>query len=432
MILPCVLEQLLILLVGIADTLMISYTGEAAVSGVSLVNQMNNIFILAFGAVASGGGVVVSQYIGKRDRENGSLSASQLVMITAIFGALSALLVLVFGEGLFSLLYGQVEPAVREAGMIYLIISAYSFPALAVYNACSSVFRAMGDTKTVMKVSLFMNVINVIGNAIGVFALRAGVAGVAYPSLIARTAAMAAMVYLASRPEKPVRIFPRQIFSWHQDMVRRILRIALPNGVENGLFQLSKVAVTAILALFSTTQIAAYGVAQNFWMTASLFGVATGPVFTAVVGQYMGAGDVEGADYYIKKLMRLTMLGALPWNLFSLLFCPLLLMLYSISAETARLVVILVFLHNVFNTVVCPLGFSLSNGLRAAGDARYTMWVAIFATVVCRFVFSLLFAVTLNLGVIGITWAMICDWAVKAVLIVSRYRSGKWKRFQVI
>jgi Na+-driven multidrug efflux pump len=214
--------------------------------------------------------------------------------------------------------------------------------------------------------------------------------------------------------------------------VRRILRIAVPNGVENGLFQLSKVAVTAILALFSTTQIAAYGVAQNFWMIASLFGVATGPVFITVVGQYMGTGDVDGADYYIKKLMRLTMLGALPWNLFSLLFAPLLLKLYSISSETARLVLILVLLHNLFNTTICPLGFSLSNGLRAAGDAKYTMWVAIFATVVCRVIFSILFGITLNMGVIGITWAMICDWAVKAVLIVGRYRSGKWKRFQVI
>lgn len=432
MIIPCVLEQLLILLVGIADTLMISYTGEAAVSGVSLVNQMNNIFILAFGAVASGGAVVVSQYIGKRDDKNSTFSASQLVMITTVFGIISALLVLAFGDGLFQLLYGQVEPDVRSAGMTYLIISAYSFPVLAVYNACSGMFRSMGDTQTVMQVSLLMNVVNVIGNAIGVFVLRAGVAGVAYPSLIARAVAMVVMAALASRPGMAARVSTRLVFTWNQNMVRRILRIAVPNGVENGLFQLSKVAVTSILALFSTTQIAAYGVAQNFWMIASLFGVATGPVFTTVVGQYMGIGDVDGADYYVQKLMRLTMFGALPWNLFSLLFAPLLLKFYAISSETAQLVLILVLLHNMFNTTICPLGFSLSNGLRAAGDAKYTMYVAVFATVVCRILFSILFGVTLQLGVVGITWAMICDWAVKAALIVARYRSGKWKQFRVI
>lgn len=313
MILPIIVEQFLALLVGLADTLMVSHVGEAAVSGVSLVNQLNNVFIMVFTALASGGAVVVSQYIGSRELGRGTQAASQLVMITGLISLLATGIVLLFGRQLFDLLFGQVETDVRESDLTYLRISAYSFGFLALYNACAGLFRSMGRTKILMDVSIIMNAINVIGNAIGVFVLHADVRGVAYPSLISRIFAAIAMLYLTVARGGEICIQTKQIFAWKPRMIARIFHIAIPNS-----------------ALF------------------------------------------------------------------------------------------------------CPVGFSVSNGMRAAGDVRFTMYSSIFATVICRTALSVFFGVTLGLGVIGVTLAMVCDWAVKALLVLLRWRSGKWKNFEVI
>lgn len=432
LIFPILVEQLLTMLVGIADTLMVSYAGEAAVSGVSLVNQLNNVFIFVFGAVASGGAVVASQYVGKQDRKNGVAASSQLLMVTVLISVLLMGVSILFRLQLLSLLFGRVEQDVMDASLTYLVISAVSFPALAVYNSTSALFRSMGKTKAIMNISIVMNGINVIGNAIGIFVLHAGVAGVAVPSLVSRMFAAVVMLILSFNQGNTLYVQMKKVLAWDGRMLKRILNIAVPNGIENGLFQLSKVALSSITALFGTVQIAANGVAQSFWSMASLFCIAFGYAFVTVIGQCMGAGDVEAADYYNKKLLRITYLGSALWNIFIVLLTPLVLLLYSLSGETRKLVLILVVIHSVFNVLLCPLAFSLSNGLRAAGDIKYTMYASIFATVVCRVIFSVIFGIWLNLGVIGICIAMVGDWLVKAVLILVRYRSRKWTKFQVI
>ena len=198
LILPIIGEQFLVVLVGMADTLMVSYAGEAAVSGVSLVDQLNNVFILVFTALASGGAVVASQYVGRGDRENGEAAAGQLVMSVTAVAVLLTAVTLLAGQPIFRALFGAVEPAVHEAGMEYLRITACSFVPLAVYNACAGLYRSMGKTRELLYVSIAMNAINVAGNAIGVFALHAGVAGVAYPTLLSRVFAAVVMLIITA------------------------------------------------------------------------------------------------------------------------------------------------------------------------------------------------------------------------------------------
>lgn len=420
------------MLVGIADTLMVSYAGEAAVSGVSLVNQLNNVFIFVFGAVASGGAVVASQFIGRKDKENGIAAASQLLMVTILISAFLMVISILLRSQLLSVLFGRVEPDVMQASITYLVISALSFPALAIYNSAAALFRSMGKTKAIMNISIAMNAINVIGNAIGIFALHAGVAGVAVPSLASRIFAAVAMLLLCFQKKNMLYVQMDKMLVWNGRMLKRILNIAVPNGLENGLFQLSKVALSSIVALFGTVQIAANGVAQSFWSMASLFCIAFGYAFVTVIGQCMGAGDIEAANYYNKKLLRITYLGSAVWNFLIVGLTPAVLMLYSLSGETKALVFILVLIHSVFNVLLCPVAFSLSNGLRAAGDIKFTMYASIFATVVCRVFFSVLFGIWLDMGVIGICIAMVGDWFVKTLLIMTRYRSFKWTGFQVI
>lgn len=378
LIVPLFLEQLLEVLVGICDTFMVSYAGEAAVSGVSLVNMFNTVFIFLFSALAAGGAVVVSQYIGSCDKKNADLSAGQLMMIAVVFSVAAMLFSLILNRPLLRLLFGEVDRDVMEACVTYLKISAY-------------------------------------------------------PSLIARTfSAVVIMVLCFGRSSEQVRLTWRNIFRCDGQMVKRILGIAVPNGIENGLFQLTKVALSSITALFGTVQIAANGVAQSFWSMAALMGTALGLAFVTVIGQCMGAGDTEAADYYMKKLLRITVLMSVLWNGLILAAAPLILKGYALSEEAADLVLILIVIHNIFNAFLYPFSGALANGLRAAGDVKFTMYVSIFSTIGCRVVFSVLFGICLDLGVIGVAFAMCLDWMIRAAFFWFRFRSGRWKTFRVI
>ena len=432
MIVPLFFEQLLIMLVGMADTLVVSYAGEAAVSGVSLVNQFNTIFIYLFTALASGGAVVISQYIGRNQKDAAGTSASQLLLFSTGFSMIVAGIVLAGNEWILRLMFGKVEESVMEACVTYLRISAYSYPALAIYNAGAAVYRSLGRTDVTMYLSVASNIINVIGNLIGIFVLHAGVAGVAYPSLIARIFSAIVITALCFRRKNGVFYRGKWIFRWDSAAMRQILNIAVPNGLENGVFQLVKVALSSIVALFGTYQIAANGVAQSIWSLAALAGVAMGPVFITVIGQCMGNGDTDAADHYFKRLTRITLVISSAWNLLIFLLTPFFMKFYALQPETKRLVIWLVLIHNVFNAAAYPFSGALSNGLRAAGDVKFTMYVSVISTIAVRLLLSWLLGIVLKMGVIGIAIAMVCDWSIRAVIFFWRQKSGKWKTFQVI
>lgn len=432
LIVPLFLEQLLVALVGMADVFVIGFVGEAAVSGVSLVNSFNTIFLNLFTALAAGGAVVISQYIGREEKELASRSACQLALAAALFSVAAAVLILLNCEPLLRLLFGKVEPEVMTACITYLKISAYSYPALAVYNAGAALYRSFGKTSTTMYISIASNCINVVGNCIGVFVLKAGVAGVAWPSLIARTFSAAAITVLCFSKKNPVSYFWKGLLRLESNLQAKILRIAVPNGFESGIFQLVKVALSSVISMFGTYQIAANGVAQSFWSMAALVCVAMGPVFITVIGQCMGAGDTEAAEYYFHKLMKITLVFAAAWNLFIFALTPVVLHFYTLEPQTKQLVLWLVLIHNIFNTVAFPFADPLGKGLRACGDVGFTTGISLFTTIGVRLVFSMLFAVVLKMGVIGIAFAMCLDWSMRGIIFWFRFKQGKWKTLKVI
>lgn len=429
---PLFLEQLLMALVGIADVFVVGFVGEAAVSGVSLVNSFNTIFINLFTALASGGAVVISQYIGRQEEEQAGESATQLLAASALFSVGISVAVLLANVSLMRLMFGRVEADVMEACVTYLRISAYSYPALAVYNAGAALYRSFGRTRTTMYLSFAANVINVAGNCIGVFLLHAGVAGVAWPSLISRSFSAVVITILCFSRKNPVSYRREWLFRLNGDLQKKIMGIAVPNGVESGIFQLVKVALSSVAAMFGTYQIAANGVAQTIWSMASLVCVAMGPVFITVIGQCMGAGDTEQADYYFKTLIKTTLIFAVAWNALVFAATPVLLSFYALEAETKRLTVLLVLIHNVFNAAAFPFADPLGKGLRATGDVRFPTLVSLFTTIGVRLVFSVLFGIAFGMGVVGIVWAMCLDWTIRGIIFWVRFRRGKWKTFQVI
>ena len=434
MIIPLLIEQLLQMVVGLADTMMVSYAGEAVVAGVGLDTMIYTIFIYLFTAVSAGGAVVVSQYIGSRNKDNSELAASQIFHIAGLLSLVCTALMLLFGSALLQAMYPETEPATMEACKTYMWIVTLSFPANAIYNAGAAIYRSMGETRITMWVSLLANLINVAGNAIGIFVLKAGAAGVAWPTTFSWYVAALCMTWLCIHPQgkDPVRIRAKHVFRLDVPMARRILGVAIPNSIENTLFQAAKVVLGMLVATFGTSQIAANTTGQTFWSLAACMSMSMGTVFITVIGQCMGAGDVEAADWYMRKLIRLSLLLAVVWNILVMILTPLLLPLYDLSAETKYLILIIVAIHNLFAAFVQPFSGPLSSGLRAAGDVTFTMWASLFATVVCRTFLSFLLAKWMGMGVIGIALAMVLDWCIKAALDIARFRSKKWAGNRII
>ena len=432
MIIPLLIEQLLQLVVGIADTMMVSYAGEATVSGVSLDTMIYTIFIYLFTAVATGGAVIVSQYIGRGDRDSANLAASQGYFIEGVLSMVCVIVTLLFGNAVLVKLYAHVDAGVMSACQIYLRIVALSFPANAIYNAGAALYRSMGKTRTTMYVSVAMNLINVVGNAIGVFVLRAGAAGVAWPTTISWWFAAIVMTVLCVRGKNEVSVRLSQALRPQRSMVGRILHIAAPNAAEQVLFQLAKVVLGSLIATFGTSQIAANGIGQTLWSLAACMCTSMNPVFITVVGQCMGAGDTEAAAWYMRKLTRLSLALSTAWCLLVTLLVPAILPLYAITVETRHYIWVIVIIHNIFAALVQPFAMPLSSGLRAAGDVNFSLWSSLLCTVVFRTGLSFVLGLWLGMGIIGIAWAMVLDWCLKALLDILRFRSNRWKDKKVI
>jgi len=432
LIVPLFVEQFLLVLVGIVDTFVVSYAGEAAVSGVSLVNSFNTIFIFLSTALASGGAVIISQYIGHRDNKMACRSSGQLLTFSIVSSIAFTVLVLIFDKPLLSFLFGRVEHDVMTACTTYLVISALWFPALAVYNAGAALCRSIGRADVTMYISAAANIVNIIGDIIGVFVLHAGVAGVAYPSLLSRIVSAAAVTVYCVNKKNEVGFCAEDVFAWDRGLLKRILGIAVPNGIENGVHQLVKVALSSVISLFGTYQIAANGVAQSIWSLASLLGLAMAPVFTTVIGQCMGARDIESADMYFRKLMKISFILSVIWNALIFAVTPVLLHFYSLSDQTAHLVLVLVLINNIFNGLAYPYAGPLGSGLRAAGDVKFTMIISVSLTIAARLFFSILLGIWLDMGAVGVAFGMSIDLVLRGVVFYMRFRKKAWTKFHLI
>lgn len=432
LIIPLVVEQILVMLVGMVDTMMVSHAGEAAISGVALVDMIDYLIITIFSAIAAGGAVIVSQYLGSHQREQANTSAGQLITISFFLSTVIMVICLVFHTGILKLLFGKIEADVMKACVTYFVITAFSFPFLGIYNASAALFRSMQKTSVTMYISALMNVINIAGNAIGIFVLEAGVAGVAVPTLISRAIAAVLMTALLFRKQYEVHLTFRGIFFLKKEVIKNILHIAIPNGLENGFFALGRVLVTGIVALFGTAQIAANGVANSIDQIAVIVVNAINLAMITVVGQCIGAGEIEQSKQYTKKLMRISYIATAVLGIGICISLPLILQFYELSTEAYRYSCILIVVHNMLAILLHPTSFNLANSLRAAGDVRFTMVVGISSMLLFRLGSGILFGVVLHLGVIGVWMAMGMDWLVRSIAFTLRYRSGKWETMKVI
>lgn len=428
LILPLIIEQLLAVTVGMADSAMVSVVGEAAMSGVSLVDMLNVLLINLMAALATGGAVVTAQMLGARDRDGARESVRQLLIVSMILSLVLMVTVLFCQRPMLRLLFGSIEQDVMDSALTYFSISAISYPFIALYNACAALFRSMGDSRTSMLISVGMNLLNIGGNALLVYGLHMGVAGVALPSLISRAVAAIVLLVLLTNPTREIFLDWRTKWRVKGDLVRKILHIGIPNGLENSLFQMGRILVLGIITTFGTLQIAANQVANNLCALGCIPGQAIGLAMITVVGQCVGAGDYRQARHYSKKLLGITYLVAGVLNLVILVSLPLLFRLYHISDETRQLASILVFIHAGSGILLWPASFTLPNALRAASDVRFTMVVSIVSMAVFRIGTSYILAFGFQLGAVGVWCSMVLDWICRVICFVLRFRGHAWEK----
>lgn len=428
LLLPLMVEQLLAVAVGLADSIMVSKVGEEAVSAVSLVDNINILLISIFAALATGGAVVAGQYIGHRDAAKACEAGEQLIVFVSAFSLGIMALVYMGKWFILRVVFGQITESVMQYADTYLMIVTASIPLLAIYNCGAALFRVQGNSAVSMKVSVLMNVLNIAGNAWLIYGLHCGVEGVAIPTLLSRAVAAVVIVVLLRNQKLTVHISKPFRYHFQGNMVKRILQIGIPNGVENSMFQLGKIVLLSMISTLGTTAIAANAVSNSVAAFEILPGQAIGLGMVTVVSQCVGARDYAQVKYYTAKLMKYTFVAMAVLNICMLLALPLLLQVYHLSDETMVVTRQILILHGVCAIVIWPVSFTFPNTLRAANDARFTMIVSLTSMWICRIFFGILFGQKLGFGVLGVWIAMVLDWCVRSIFFVVRYYHGKWMK----
>lgn len=387
LLLPLLAEQFLVVLIGMMDTIMVSYCGMKAMSGVSLVDGINVLLIGVFSALATGGAVLVSQYLGKK----------------------------------------RPDAAKTAAKMLFYVVLLVSLAIMAIYNAYCALLRCIGNPRATMFSSLIMNIVNLVGNAVTIYLLGWGVVGAGLATLISRS--VGAYITQRALRDPHCRIpYPGMFpFEWHPSEVKKILSVGIPSGFENGLFQLGKLLLLSMIATFGTASTAANTVGNTLGSFQCLPGNAIGLAMIAVVGQCCGAHAYDQAKFYTKKLMQIVYLCMGTLNILMLLCNPIITLPFNLSPEATVLARQIVALHGAGCVIFWPMSFTMPNALRAAGDAKYTMTVAVFSMAVFRIGFGVFLATTMGMGVIGVWIAMQIDWVFRIICFLIRWHSGKWQ-----
>ena len=430
LIIPLVVEQFLAMTIGMADTIMVTSVGEHAVSGVSLVDNISTLLINVFSALATGGAVVAAQYLGSRDEENACSAAKQLFYAIGALSAATMAVCLLFREPILRLVFGHLEDNVMEAAMTYFLLTAISYPLLAIYNAGAALFRAMGNSKVSMLASFLMNIVNIGLNAILIYGADIGVAGAGFGTLFSRLAGAVLMTWLICQHGHRIHIDHLLHFEFRGQLVKKILRIGVPNGLENGMFQIGKLLVLGLVTPLGTSATAANAIANSVAGVVNVPGNAISLSLITVVGQCMGAGDSKQAVGYTKKLMAIVYLAMGTLSVLLFFFAAPVVGLFGLTAAAAAMAVEVLRWCAVFDLIFWPMSFSLPNALRASGDAKFTMIVSMCSMWIFRIGFS--FLLVPQIGLLGVWVSMFIDWIVRAVVFLIRFLSGRWKTKKVI
>ncbi len=424
---PLLLEQLLAISVGMADSMMVASVGDAAISAVSLVDSISNLMIYIFSAMAAGGAAVAGQYIGRCERDNANSAGQHLVLLLGATSLLFVSLLYLFKSAVLTTVFGHIDADVMAATDKYYTIVMASIPGIALYNGGAAIFRTMGRSDVSLKVSLLMNGINIGGNALLIFVFHMDVAGVAIPTLVSRTVAAAVILSLLFDDKLPLHLSDVRAFRLNGRLLHNIFYIGIPSGIENGMFHLGRLILFSLISTFGTASIVANAIGNTLGNFHCFAGQAINLGLTTVISQCVGAGDFDAARYYLRKLVRAAYALMAAVNLLIIALLPLIMRVYDVSPEAERLAVTVALIHGISSIFLWLPSFMLPTFLRAAGDARFTMAASMLTMWLCRVLFAYILGKFMGYGVIGVWTAhAILDWTVRSIVFFLRYRGGKW------
>lgn len=429
---PLLIEYALEFFVGLADSVMVASLGEAAISGVSLVDFLIQLLIFSFSALATGGAVVAGQYLGDNQLEKAQDSATQLVWFSTILSLVLMIAVIIVRQVLIGVLFGQIEADVWMNAERYLYIVALSIPFIAIYNAGAAIFRTTNNADLPMKILFVCDILNVVGNAICIYYLGWDVRGVAIPTVIARALSAVLIMYFAVDENYKLHIKKTLKHKFDFKILKKVLQVGIPYGIENGLFQLGRVLILSLVSTFGTMAIAANSVGYAIGIFSVLPGFAINLGLTAVISRCVGANDYEQARYYNKKCLIIVFISHVLINLVIFAILPWILGVYNLSNRTAQMATEMIIWHGIFAIIIWPISFTLPSTFRGAGDSKSVMYISLIVMFVCRIALSYVIADWMGIGVFGTWIAMFIDWYVRAAIYVYRYFSDKWTQYRVV
>ena len=432
LLIPLIIEQMLNSLMGMVDTLMVSRVGAEAISAVSLVDSINNLVLQVFAAMAAGAAIICSQYLGRKDEKGCNDAAKQIVLTVVVISSAIMIIGVGFRKPLLYLIFGSVEEAVMTNAQIYFLITALSYPFIALFQAGAAFYRACGNSKFTMKTALFANVANIVGNTLFIFVLQMGAAGAAISTLISRALCAFVVFYALRKPGYAIQL--KNYFSIRPDLnlIVKILAIGVPSGIENGMFQFGKLAIQSTVSSLGTAAIAAQAMTIIFENVNGMAAVGIGIGLMTVVGQSIGAGRQEEAKYYIVKLAGYAEIAMIISCILVYIAARPVTVLAGMSEESTALCMQMILAITIVKPLLWVPSFTPPNGLRAAGDVRFSMITATLTMWLCRVALSIFLMRVVKTGPIGVWYGMFADWGVRGVIFTIRFVRGKWLRFKVI
>lgn len=432
LLIPLIIEQMLNSLMGMVDTLMVSRVGAEAISAVSLVDSINNLVLQVFAAMAAGAAIICSQYLGRKDEKGCNDAAKQIVLTVVVISSVIMIIGVGFRKPLLHLIFGSVEEAVMTNAQIYFLITALSYPFIALFQAGAAFYRACGNSKFTMKTALIANVANIVGNTLFIFVLQMGAAGAAVSTLISRALCAFVVFYALRKPGYAIQL--KNYFSIRPDLnlIVKILAIGVPSGIENGMFQFGKLAIQSTVSSLGTAAIAAQAMTIIFENVNGMAAVGIGIGLMTVVGQSIGAGRQEEAKYYIVKLAGYAEVAMIISCILVYIAARPVTVLAGMSEESTALCMQMILAITIVKPLLWVPSFTPPNGLRAAGDVRFSMITATLTMWLCRVALSIFLMRVVKTGPIGVWYGMFADWGVRGVIFTIRFVRGKWLRFKVI
>ncbi len=429
---PLLIEYALEFFVGFADSVMVASLGEAAISGVSLVDFLMQLLIFSFSALATGGAVVAGQYLGDKQIGKAQNSATQLVWFSTILSIVLMVLVIILRQMLIGVLFGQIEADVWSNAELYLYIVALSIPFIAIYNSGAAIFRTTNDATLPMKIMFVCDILNILGNAFCIYYLGWDVRGVAIPTVISRVLAALLVLYFVVDEDYKLHIKRTLKHRFDTKILKKVLQVGIPYGIENGLFQLGRVLILSLVSTFGTMAIAANSVGYAIGIFSVLPGFAINLGLTAVISNCVGADDYEQARYYNRKCLILVYVSHIAINLVIFAILPMILGIYNLSDQTAVMASEMIIWHGIFAMIVWPLAFTIPATFRGAGDSKSVMYISLIVMFTCRIALAYVIADWMHVGVFGTWIAMFIDWFVRAGIYIYRYFSNKWTEYRVV